>query len=143
MERRKPLKSGKQMKRSPLKKVSKKQQAQRAEASMQARSEGAAFHRQIAGERCAVCARTETAARKATGLGHQAHHAIRKEVLKRLGLEEHLWDPANAVCLCEEPCHRRHTSRKRRVERAELPQRVFRFVSQLGLETELDREYPL
>lgn len=108
-----------------------------------AEREGAgAFRAAIRGERCVVCDRTYDEALKLTGYGHQAHHAIRQQVLRRLGLERLLWEPGNAVATCEEPCHRRHTSRQRRIARSALPARVLEFVGAHGLEVELEREYP-
>lgn len=108
--------------------------------------EMAAFKQSIAGKRCVVCGKSEREAmewaRENLGyaLGHQAHHAIRQQVLRRLGLP--LWDRRAAVPVCEEPCHRQHTSRKRRIKRAELPADVSEFVTEYGLQVEFEREYP-
>lgn len=142
LERRTPLDSRSELKRTPLKPISDKQRARKREDAARVEAEGAAFHAAILGERCVVCGRTDAQAREKTGYGHQAHHGVRQEVLKRLGLHHLLWDKRNAVCACEEPCHRRHTSRHRRILRAELPERVLAFAVNEGLERELDREYP-
>lgn len=100
----------------------------------------AAFHASIKGQRCVVCKKTESEAYRGSGMGHQAHHAIRQQVLRRMGLD--LWDRRLAVCVCEEPCHRRHTSRRERILSRWLPAAVFEFVGEHSLEMELEREYP-
>lgn len=130
------------LRRRSLRPVSERQLL-RQSLQQRAEREGAgAFRAAIRGERCVVCDRTSAEALKATGFGHQAHHAIRQQVLRRLGLELLLWAPGNAVATCEEPCHRRHTNRQRRIPRSALPARVFEFVGAHGLEVELEREYP-
>jgi hypothetical protein len=131
------MKRGKRM--SP---ISEKGRDARARAAEQVSREGKAFHDAIRGLRCVVCGRTAAEARE-DGTRHQAHHAIRKEVLKRLGLTMHLWSPNLAVCVCEEPCHGQHTRRSKRILRAVLPGHVLQHVRLLGLEDELLKEYPL
>lgn len=143
LRRRTPLKTGDgEMKRSSLKPISDKRRERDAVAAAAAREHGGPFRAIIHGERCVVCNRTEAEAYEETGWGHQAHHAIRQEVLNRLGLEHLLWFPDNAVCVCEEPCHRQHSQRQRRILRSQLPARVMRFVAVHGLEVALEREYP-
>lgn len=133
--------SSSELKRSGgLKPLSAKARARRQEDSERVQREGAAFHAAIQGERCVVCGRTAQEALEA-GTRHHAHHGVRKEVLKRLGLRELLWDPKNAVCLCEQPCHAEHTSRKRRIQVDRLPDRVWAFAKQHGLLEQLQTEY--
>lgn len=148
MKRGGPLKRGKQLSHSkPLssrayfKPISDAQRKRVAEQRGTAEAR-LAFRMEIQGEACVVCGRTEAQAILATGYGHQAHHGIRQEVLKRLHLHAYLWDVRNAVCVCEEPCHRRHTSRLERIRRSELPYRVVEFAQSLGLKEALFREYP-
>lgn len=106
----------------------------------------AAFKAAIGGMRCVVCGKTEREAlewsRNELGyaLGLQAHHGIRQQVLRRLGLP--LWDERLAVPVCEEPCHRRHSQRRERIPRAALPARLLDFVQEFGLGLELEKEYP-
>jgi hypothetical protein len=128
--------------RKRLRPLSEKKRAERAADAAQAEAEGKAFRAAIKGLRCAVCGRTEAEAYAETGLGHEAHHVVRKEVLKRLGLRALLWAPEAAVCLCEEPCHRQHTTRKRRVLRAELPAAALSWAAAWGLADEVALEYP-
>lgn len=113
-------------------------------AELRARQE--AFKRAVDGLRCVVCGKTRAEAYRATGYGHQAHHAVRQEVLKRLGLLDRLWDTDNALCLCEEPCHRRHTSRHARITRAQIGATRWRdltiWAGSHGLLPALEREYP-
>lgn len=143
LKRRKGLERGaSELKRTRLRPLSEKKRQQRAIDSAQAQAEAAAFKAAILGERCVVCGKTEAQAYRATGLGHEAHHGVRKEVLKRLGLRHLVWDKRNAVCVCEEPCHRRHTTRARRILLSELPERVVAFAVNEGLEEALSREYP-
>lgn len=99
-----------------------------------------AFKDAVRGRVCVVCAKSGREAHQLTGMGHESHHGVRRQVLRRLGLPE--WDPRLAVCVCTEPCHRRHTSRHRRILRAELPPALLEFVAEHGLQLELEREYP-
>jgi hypothetical protein len=109
-------------------------------------TEMAGFRNAIFGKRCVVCGANDREARwrnrQEHGLeaGLQAHHAIRQQVLRKLGLP--VWDVRLAVPVCEEPCHRQHTSRKRRIKEAELPDEVISFVLEHGLQLELEKEYP-
>ena len=89
-----------------------------------------------------MCGRSEQEAWDATGYGVEAHHAVPQQVLRRIGFEAYLWDSRNAVCLCVEPCHRRHTSRLARVPFERLPGRVLEFAGELGLTDALLREHP-
>lgn len=128
------------LKRTRLRALSEKGRRQRDADTAQVKAEGAAFHAAIRGQRCVKCGRTSQEAR-AAGTRHQAHHVLRQEVLKRLGLREALWDPDSAVCCCE-PCHSAHTSRKERIPYEALPARAIAFAKRHGLLDELDREYP-
>lgn len=106
----------------------------------------ASFKAAIGGMACVVCGKTEREALEWTrdelgyALGLQAHHGIRQQVLRRLGLP--LWDERLAVPACSEPCHRRHTQRRERIRRSALPARFLEFVQEFGLELEMEREYP-
>ena len=142
LRRKTPLKAstGLSQRRSRLKPVSDKKQAVRAADAERVAQEGAAFHAAIKGERCVVCGRSKYEAWRETGYGHHSHHAIRQEVLRRLGLRHLLWDTGLAVCVCEEPCHRQHTTRHRRIRLAELPDRCHQFAARHGLEDELAKE---
>lgn len=135
LKRRTPLE-----RKSQLRPISEKQAAKRADARAAVAEHGGEFHAAIHGERCVVCKKTAAEAR-AAGTRHQAHHAIRQEVLRRLGLESELWNPKLAVCVCEEPCHRRHTERHQRIRWVALPGRVIAEVFRLGLQLELEKEY--
>lgn len=130
------------LKRTPLKAISEKARRRNTARAAQAAGEAAAFRAAILGHRCIVCGRSQDEAYVATGHGHEAHHGVRKEVLKRLGLEHLLWEPGNALPLCEEPCHRRHTRRYRRVLRSELPDAFVAWCRANGLLVALEREYP-
>lgn len=144
LRRRKPLQARAGIRKtSRLNPVSEKQRAKLDAAGEAARRDGGAFRAAIKGERCIVCGRSEREAYEQTGWGHEAHHGIPRATLKRLGLLELLWEPGNAVATCQEPCHRRHTQRYRRICRRELPARVVAFASsrpELRLAFEL--EYP-
>lgn len=150
LRRRAPLKQGGGggLRRSRLKPVSEKQRAKLAVEAAAVREHGAVFRAAIRGERCVVCGRTEREARDATGWGHEAHHGIRQETLRGLDLEELLWEPGNAIALCQEPCHRQHTSRKSRVPRANLPARFLAWIAALDVDHgvnlwhEVEKEYP-
>lgn len=131
----------KPMKRTRLKPISEKGREARAAAARQVGQEGKAFHDAIRGLPCVVCRRTAKEALDA-GTRHQAHHAIRQEVLKRMGLRASLWSPNLAVCVCEEPCHGRHTRRVKRIPLAAIPKNVRQYVKLLGLDDELAKEYP-
>jgi hypothetical protein len=84
----------------------------------------------------------------------EVHHAISRSLLKRLLLKkgqpvtpEVLWDPDNALLLCEDPapnrCHSRHTLAMRRVPRKALRPENWRFARHHDLEWVLITEYPL
>jgi hypothetical protein len=88
------------------------------------------------------------------GVFVEAHHAIPKNLLRRLLLKkgapvtlEVLWDPDNALLLCAEPapnrCHGRHTLAFRRIRRAALRPENWAFARRHGLEWVLITEYPL
>lgn len=143
LARRTPLRSaGALLRKTRLRPQSDKQRAKLARRRAESDAHGLAFHARIAGLRCVVCDRTDAEAVEEDGFGHQAHHAIRQEVLKRLGLEDLLWAPDLAVCVCEEPCHRRHTTRIERIQRRRLPSYTELFCVTHGLSRELEREYP-
>lgn len=137
MKRSAPLR-----RRSRLRPVSAKGAARKAAARAQAKDEAGAFKAATSGLPCVECGRDEQEAWEETGHGHQAHHVVRQEVLKRLGLERHLWDPELAVAACEEPCHRRHTSRHARISWRKLPLRTLVRAGELGLGLELLKEHP-
>jgi hypothetical protein len=123
--------------------VSEKEQTRRLAATIAVRQHGRAFREAIRGERCILCGRSEREAYAQTGWGHEAHHAIPKARLKKLGLDDLLWDPGNAVATCVEPCHRRHTNRSRRIRRSELPRRVVEFaMAKPALKLAFELEYP-
>lgn len=129
------------LRRTRLNPISEKQRAKKAEAAARVAEEGAAFRAAIFGLSCVVCGSTAGEARRA-GTRHQAHHAISQQRLRKLGLDDWLWDPRLAVCVCEEPCHRRHTSARSRIRRMDLPPAVFDFASEHGIFHVIEREYP-
>jgi hypothetical protein len=88
---------------------------------------------------CALCGRTKQDAFR-VGTRLQAHHGIPKSLLRRRGLEEHVWRTELAVALCEEPCHRRVTDGRAKFYRHWLPPTLFRIVAELELEEELERQ---
>ena len=111
-----------------------------------------AFHDAAVKKACVVCGRTDREARAGvrvvifgkavqTVTHLQAHHALSRQRLRRLGLEHLFWDPRNAVAVCEDPCHRRHTSALDRIPLAALPQAALDFADELGLGYALEREY--
>lgn len=144
LRRRKPLQARAEIRKtSRLRPVSEKQRAKLDAAGEAVRRGGRTFREAIKGERCIVCGRTEREAYDLTGWGHEAHHAIAKATLKRLGLLELLWDPGNAAAVCVEPCHRRHTQRYRPIRRGSLPARVAAFViAHPELKLTFELEYP-
>lgn len=48
-----------------------------------------------------------------------AHHVVARARLKRMGLTHRLWDPRNALRLCDR-CHERYTNRVLVIETASL-----------------------
>lgn len=83
----------------------------------------------------------------------QVHHAIPKEVLKRVLASkdgpcplEVIWDPRNAMVVCSEPapnrCHERHTVAYQRIGRVALSEENWAFAREHGLEYLLERDYP-
>lgn len=95
--------------------------------------------------RCASCGYT--------GPFLEVHHVIAKQLLKRLLSKkgepcppEVLWDPRNALVLCQEPapnrCHQRHTIAFRRVGRHVLRPENWQFAEEHDLEWVLLTEYP-
>lgn len=98
------------------------------------------FRRAIHGLRCVVCGRTEGEAYQETGLGHDAHHAVRQEVLKRLHLEALLWEPDLAVPVCITPCHAAHTSRSARIPLGAIPSHTVALCQAAGIYDELVKE---
>ena len=133
--RRTPLK-----RKSRLKPISDKRLARRAAEREQAAREGKAFRDAIKGQRCVVCGRTERESYVFSGRGHEAHHGLPQQRLRRLGLQEVLWAPQLAVCVCVS-CHAAHTSRKARIPVQSLPKPLVAFAAEHGLAAELDREY--
>jgi hypothetical protein len=135
LARRTPLRAKKQLAVDPPSRVSEDELRRMA-----------AFKAAIGGMRCVVCGKTEREAlewsRRELGfaVGLEAHHGVRRQVLRRLHLDE--WAEALATPVCQEPCHRQHTSRKRRILREELPARLTAYVQEHGLGLELEREYP-
>jgi hypothetical protein len=155
LKRKTPLRSSKTYKRYPpelglvpllkrvgLAPISARRRAQKAADGRRAAAEGSDFRRAVVSVSCVVCGRSNAHAVKETGFGIQAHHGVPQAVLRRLGLRHLLWDPDNAVAVCEEPCHRRHTGRQQRILRAQLPRQVEHFAARHGLLDELAREYP-
>lgn len=104
----------------------------------------AEFKAAISGLPCVICGASEREARERTmaelgyPLGHEAHHAIKQQTLRKLGVP--VWDPRLAIPLCTDPCHRRVTSRKRPLRREEVPAEALAFVQEFGLELALERE---
>lgn len=129
--------------RTPLKPISDKKRKQRAEDAALVEEEGTAFRAAIVGKRCVVCGRTQKEAYDATGLGHDAHHGLSKEALKKAGFRDRIWDPRDAVPVCSEPCHRRHTDGGELIPFDALPDSVSEFALELGMEQRLLREYGL
>ncbi len=72
----------------------------------------------------------------------EAHHVIPKEFLKRHGLPELIWHPANGMCLCYK-AHRRHTNRLQPIERAFLRRDHFELAGLYRLGWLLDSLYPM
>jgi hypothetical protein len=144
LERRTPLRAKEALRRfKRIGPVSEKQRRRREARARQRAAEGRAFRLAIVGRVCIVCGRDEWDAFAATGHGHQSHHGIRQQVLRRLGVDALMFAPRLAICVCEEPCHRQHTTRKRRILRAELPADFVRWCEENGLVRELEREYPV
>jgi hypothetical protein len=141
LRRNTPLKSGKPLAQgSPLARTGKlKKTRARAHGTAEERMN---FKLSTLEENCVLCGKWEGQAWIETGRGHEAHHAISQQALKRRGLHAHLWDPRNAVALCSEPCHRRVTSRKRPLFWHELPDAAKDFADALGLLGYLERRYP-
>lgn len=144
--RRTPLARGaSELKRTRLAPVSQKGRAKIEAAAALVRREGKAFHDAIVGEACVACGRTAWEAR-AAGTRHQAHHAISQQRLRRLGLERLAWAPELALCLCEEPCHRRHTDAVARLRRGMIPESrralLEAWCASHGLLDALSRELP-
>ncbi len=52
----------------------------------------------------------------------QSHHVLTQQQLRKRGLADDLWDPANGMAVCERS-HAAHTSGARRIERSRVPQR--------------------
>lgn len=87
------------------------------------------------------------------GVFLEAHHAIGKQLLKRVLSKkgepcplEVIWDKRNAVVLCQEPapnrCHQRHTIAFRRAGRHVLRPENWQFARDHDLEWVLLAEYP-
>lgn len=132
------------MKRSPLARRTPLRGKPKEKVSNAELAEMAAFKQSIAGKACVVCGATEREALERTrdelgyALGHEAHHAVKQQTLRKLGLP--VWDVRLAIPLCAEPCHRRVTSRKRALRREEVPAETLAFVQEFGLELVLERE---
>lgn len=92
------------------------------------------------GARCIVCGYTEEQAR-ATGTRLTAHHVITQQHLRKYGYESLRWSVENGTPVCDEPCHRRHSSARERIPRAKLPVAAVRFAEELGMEWYLTRYY--
>lgn len=73
-----------------------------------------------AGGRCAVTNRWTPL------MAGEAHHAVRKEALRRCKMHDLVWHPDNGVWLALR-VHEAHESGARRVPRAKLPASVWRF----------------
>jgi predicted HNH restriction endonuclease len=129
------------IRRTRLKPVSDKRAARLEADRGQVEREGGAFRAAIKGKVCVICGRSERESYAATGFGHQAHHGLSQQLLRRLGLQELLWAPQLAVCVCVS-CHAAHTSRKARIARERLPEPLTAFCREHGLERWLELEYP-
>ncbi len=71
-----------------------------------------------------------------------AHHVIRAQTMKRHGLPpETVYHPLAGIPACR-TCHSRHHAWVARIPRALVPAASVRFLTDLGLEADLDREYP-
>lgn len=141
--KRSPLASSSSLSRTgKLAGVSAKGRARKQAEAKQVSAEGAAFRAAFRGLRCVMCGRTENEAYEQTGFGHEAHHPIRQQVLRRLGREDLRFSTAWATPLCEEPCHRQHTSRKKRVPFELLRSETIAFAAEHGLFETLLKEHP-
>lgn len=124
-----------------LRPISEKKKVQLAEEKLLVKQGGREFYLAAVTRCCVVCGKNRREAREA-GTRLQAHHGVPQAALRARKLHYLLWDPRNAVPACEEPCHRRHSSRKRRILQSELPESVFEFAREFDLERELGKEYP-
>lgn len=130
------------LRRTPLRAFSAKRRRRRQVEQRLVAHLGFAFRESIVGLACVVCGRHEMEAVVETGYGHQAHHGLSKKALKKAGLGHLIWDVRNAVCVCEEPCHRRHTDGVAPIRFELLPVSVVRFAAEVGMSMRLEREYP-
>ena len=71
----------------------------------------------------------------------QAMHVVPKQALKRRGLHDLLWDPANGVNGCYE-IHRRHDNCTEKIGREFLPARCVEWAAVHGLSDVLERHWP-
>lgn len=83
--------------------------------------------------RCVVCG---------TRRNLDAHHAVPRRALIRLGFADYVMDKRNRVWACRHD-HESHENRHRPIRRCELPASVFEFAAELGLEWYIDRHYPV
>jgi hypothetical protein len=127
------------VRRTPLKRGGRLRRRERSPISVEERAAAADFHAHTVCRPCVVCGRTPKEAREA-GTRMTAHHAVKQQTLRRLGLP--LWDTRLGVPVCWEPCHRRHTSRHNPIRRSQLPPEVTDFAREHGLEHVLERDYP-
>ena len=88
-------------------------------------------------ERCAGCGRL------VLDQG-EAHHAVPKASLRKLFPErpEVVWDTRNAVLLCREVCHPRHTVRFEPLPYEKLPADVHAFAAELSITWLVEKLYP-
>ena len=127
------------MRRTPLKRGRRIRRREREPISPEEQALAGAFHAHTVCRPCVVCGRSPREAR-AAGTRITAHHALKQQTLRRLGLP--LWDTRLGVPVCWEPCHRRHESRKRPIHLAEVPPEVLEFARVHGLEWMVERDYP-
>ena len=70
----------------------------------------------------------------------RGHHVVTRQVLRRRGLAEYLWDQRNRLALCDRH-HRRHHNRIEPVPRCVLPAVVLEFAVELDLMLYVERYY--
>lgn len=93
------------------------------------------FHAEARFQRvCAVCG---------SAGAFDAHHAVSKQRLKKLGLRHLIYDPRNALRLCDR-CHERYTNRVMKIQTSLLTEQNICFIWQVlkvAGHNLLDRDY--
>lgn len=69
-----------------------------------------------------------------------AHHVVTQQQLRKAGLDDRLWDPANGAATCDRH-HRRHHNRREPIRESALPLRCLVFAANLDMERFIDRYY--